>query len=145
MSQEEQHTVQWIDQTCHILVLVPWPSSRAMLVGWQHCQLVEFCESQFFSPFGPKAHLLAKSREDRAVNNVRRAWRKTTLYIYCDMPGSPCLSKTGPVYGPFFFLGLVHLWTDQRIPGPVSCRCPEPRWFVGDPTPLARDNMMSAC
>ena len=23
--------------------------------------------------------------------------------IYCDVPGSPCLSKTGPVYGPFFF------------------------------------------
>ncbi len=24
-------------------------------------------------------------------------------------------------------LGLVHLWTDQRTPDPVSCRCPEPR------------------
>ena len=24
-------------------------------------------------------------------------------------------------------VGLVHLWTDQRIPGPVSCCCPEPR------------------
>ncbi len=24
------------------------------------------------------------------------------LYIYCDVPGSPCLSKTGPVYGPPF-------------------------------------------
>ncbi len=33
-------------------------------------------------------------------------------------------------------LGLVHLWTDQRIPGPVSCRCPNgsletpPRWHA---------------
>ncbi len=27
----------------------------------------------FFSPFGPKAHLLAKFRENLAVNNVRRA------------------------------------------------------------------------
>ncbi len=27
----------------------------------------------FFSPFGPKAHLLAKFRENQAVNNVRRA------------------------------------------------------------------------
>ncbi len=27
---------------------------------------------------------------------------------YCDMPGSPCLSK-------------------KRIPGPMSCHCPEPR------------------
>ena len=26
-----------------------------------------------------------------------------------------------------FFIGLVHLWTDQRIPEPMSCRCPEPR------------------
>ncbi len=25
-------------------------------------------------------------------------WRRW----YCDVPGSPCLSKTGPVYGPFF-------------------------------------------
>ncbi len=24
-------------------------------------------------------------------------------------------------------VGLVHLWTDQRFPNPVSCRCPEPR------------------
>ncbi len=24
-------------------------------------------------------------------------------------------------------LKIVHLWTDQRIPDPVSCRCPEPR------------------
>ena len=33
-------------------------------------------------------------------------------------------------------VGLVHLWTDQRIPGPVSCCCPSgsmetpPRWHV---------------
>ena len=27
------------------------------------------------------------------------------------------------------------------IPGPVSCRCQEPRWFVEDPTPMARDNI----
>ncbi len=33
----------------------------------------------------------------------------------------------------------VHLWTDQRIPGPVSCRCPGR--FVGDPASLARDNI----
>ena len=33
-------------------------------------------------------------------------------------------------------VGLVHLWTDQRIPGPMSCRCPSgsledpPRWHA---------------
>ena len=37
--------------------------------------------------------------------------------------------------------GLVHLIMDQRITGPVSCRCLEPQWFVGDPTDLARDNI----
>ena len=26
----------------------------------------------------------------------------TAEYIYCDVPGSPCLSKTGQMYGPFF-------------------------------------------
>ncbi len=55
--------------------------------------------------------------------------------IYCDVRGSPCLSKTSPVYGPFFKYIIF------RIPGPMSCCCLEPGWFVGDPTPLARDNM----
>ncbi len=33
-------------------------------------------------------------------------------------------------------VGLVHLWTDQRIPGPVSCHCrggsleTPPRWHA---------------
>ena len=31
---------------------------------------------------------------------------------------------------------------DQRIPGPVSCRCLEPGWFVGDPYPLALDSII---
>ncbi len=57
------------------------------------------------------------------------------IHVYRDVPGSPCLSKKGESnmqFVPFkiFYLGgylaclLVHLWTDQRIPGPVSCRCP---------------------
>ncbi len=38
----------------------------------------------FFRSFGPKAHLLAKSREYRAVNNGRRAWPSFALYyIVC--------------------------------------------------------------
>ena len=59
---------------------------------------------------------------------------------YCDVPGSPCLSKkANQMCGSFLFfkfLCLVHLWTDQRIPGPVSCRCPgglletPPRWHA---------------
>ncbi len=38
--------------------------------------------------------------------------------------------------GYLAYVGLVHLWTDQRIPGPVSCRCPSglletpPRWHA---------------
>ncbi len=30
-----------------------------------------------------------------------------TDVTYCEVPGSPCLSKTGPVYGPFFFLKFL--------------------------------------
>ncbi len=26
--------------------------------------------------------------------------------LYYDVPGSPCLSKTGPMYGPFFYLKI---------------------------------------
>ena len=80
-------------------------------------------------------------------------WTTCTKYpntppiIYCDVPGSPCLSKNGSnvrsvLFKIFCRLGLVHLWMDQRIPGPVSCGCLKPGWFVGDPTSLARDNMM---
>ncbi len=46
--------------------------------------------------------------------------------IYCDVPGSPCLSKTGAVFGLFFFLNfwvVITRLTDQRIPWPMSCRC----------------------
>ena len=53
------------------------------------------------------------------------------------MPGSPCLSKTGPVVGPSFQF-LVNGLED---PWPVSRRCLKPRWFVGDPTSLALDNI----
>ena len=44
--------------------------------------------------------------------------------------------KTFYLGGYLVCLGLVHLWTDQRIPGPVSCRCPGgsletlPRWYA---------------
>ena len=58
------------------------------------------------------------------------------------MPGSPCLSEKGESnvqFVPFlifFYLGGYLLWMDQRIPGPVSCRCPSgsletpPRWHA---------------
>ncbi len=41
----------------------------------------------------------AYNRED-AVDRLLIYW---TNDIYCDMSGSPCLSKTGQVYGPSFF------------------------------------------
>ncbi len=72
--------------------------------------------------------------ESRCTRNRASLINIMFIYNYCDVPGSPCLSKAGPMYGPFFL-------TDQRIPGPVSCRCPEPRWFVGDPIPLACGNI----
>ena len=48
--------------------------------------------------------------------------------MYCDVPGSPCLSKKGE--------SNVQFVPFKRIPGPVSCRCPggsletPPRWHV---------------
>ena len=37
---------------------------------------------------------------------------------------------------------LVRFVRSLKGPWPVSCRCLEPRWFVGDPTSLARDNII---
>ena len=52
------------------------------------------------------------------------------------MPGSPCLSKIGPVFVPFsFFVSLL-----ARIH--VSRRGFEDWRFTGDPAPLVRDNIM---
>ncbi len=59
------------------------------------------------------------------------------------MPGSPCLSKTGPVYGPFFFLKFLGsvirlvLSTCERTKGSLA------PYLVAawSPTPPARDNI----
>ncbi len=54
---------------------------------------------------------------------------------YCDVPGSPCLSKK------LVNVRSVHLWMDQRIPDPCLVAVWSPGGFVGDPTSLARDNI----
>ncbi len=41
----------------------------------------------------------------------------------------------------FQFLVVYHKVNGLEDPWPVSRHCPEPRWFVGDPTSLARDNI----
>ena len=51
----------------------------------------------FFRPFGPKAHLLPKSRKDRAVNNGRRAWPSFALY-YINING-PMVRHYALLYG----------------------------------------------
>ncbi len=38
-------------------------------------------------------------------------------------------------------MALGHRWNGLEDPWPVSRCCLEPRWFVGDPTLLARDNI----
>ena len=40
------------------------------------------------------------------TNHAHESW-SWAWTIYCDVPGSPCLSKTGPVYGPLFFSKLL--------------------------------------
>ena len=53
---------------------------------------------------------------------------------YCDVPGSPCLSETGPVYGPFFFFFKIFRQyqkfssnspTLHLAPCLVAARCPD--------------------
>ncbi len=63
---------------------------------------------------------------------------------YCDVPGSPCLSKTGLVYSPFFCFKFFQS-TCERTKGsltPCLVAAWSPWWFVGDPTSLARDNIL---
>ncbi len=58
--------------------------------------------------------------------------------IYCDVPGSPCLSKTGLMVGESF-----SIFGSLSLGLPVSCRWLEPRWFAGDLNALAQDNILS--
>ena len=64
-------------------------------------------------------------------------------YQYCDVPGSPCLSKNGSNVRSVLFLNFCRqlLLSQLWIPGQLSCRCLEPGSFIGDPTLLARDNI----
>ncbi len=43
----------------------------------------------------------------KQLENLQGNVKYFRLPIYCDVPGSPCLSKTGPVNGPFFFLKFL--------------------------------------
>ncbi len=60
------------------------------------------------------------------------------LYIVTCQAHPALVKKANQMCGSFLliFFYLVHLWTDQRIPGPVSCRCPSgsletpPRWHA---------------
>ena len=72
----------------------------------------------------------------RYLCNIFFEWLPFT--IYCDVPGSPCLSKMRvKCTVPFFFC--------ERTKGsltPCLAAAWSPGWFVGDPTPLARDNIV---
>ncbi len=59
--------------------------------------------------------------------------------LYCDVPGSPCLSQIGQITcavcscsrwlrNLLIFVGLVHLWTDQRILGPCLVAAQAVHW-----------------
>ena len=72
--------------------------------------------------------------------------------LYCGVPGSPCLSKTGLIVARIFcFFSGIHLGSVRpsppvdglKGPWPVSRRCPEPRRFFGDPALLAHDNIIA--
>ncbi len=72
-----------------------------------------------------QASLLITAHEDFAVNQslivlvkVHSYWLSSFRIGYCDMPGSPCLSKTGPVYGPFLFLNFWVVLLGPHVNGP---------------------------
>ena len=51
-------------------------------------------------------------------------WRSQLMdSIYCDVPGSPCLSKNGSNVQSILVSSTCE--RTQRIPGPMSCRCLE--------------------
>ncbi len=65
------------------------------------------------------------------------------VYIVTCQAHPVLVKKANQVCGSFLApqvggspVGLVHLWTDQRIPGPMSCRCLSglletlPRWHA---------------
>ena len=61
-----------------------------------------------------------------------------SIYIVTCQAHPVLVKKANQMCGLFllknFIQVIIHLWTDQRIPGPVSCRCPNglletpPRW-----------------
>ncbi len=64
------------------------------------------------------------------------------------------LVKTGQMWGPFLFkflkvvitrLVMCRNLTDQRVPGPVSCRCPEPRVGLLETLPRWQATIYSNC
>ena len=76
----------------------------------------------------------------------------TGNYIYCGVPGSPFLSKTGLILARIFHfdsllvcmcLAIALRKSCDVLEGkrPVSRRGLEPRWFLGDPAPLALNNI----
>ncbi len=54
------------------------------------------------------AHHPANFRRDPSKNGEKKMFRTQEEYVYdCDVSGSPCLSKTGPVYDPFTFFKFL--------------------------------------
>ena len=60
-----------------------------------------------------------------------------TIPHFCFQPTTPPLTKVEE------YVRFCPPVNGLKDPWPMSCRCPEPRWFVGDPTSLARDNILS--
>ena len=44
---------------------------------------------------------------ERYVRSREYGNNNNQIVKYRDVPGSPCFSKTGPVYGPFLFLKFL--------------------------------------
>ena len=77
-----------------------------------HVLIISICRSP---PSIPCTHAMLILLKVLAICTITMCTRYT---VYCDVQGSPCLSKTGPIVGLYFSI------------------------FVGDPTSLACDNII---
>ncbi len=73
-----------------------FPESNSMIFPWpmRHFSMIDVQNAFFIFRY--------------SMNPVKKPKHEPACHIttYCDVPGSPCLSEKGPVYGPSFFFNF---------------------------------------
>ena len=115
-----------------VIIIVPYgPEARVLYWMWI-MKVNPGCQDLWDSQW---KHCIKRNRQDDC------------LYIYCDVQGSPCLSKKGESNVRLFNSAGWRLPCRSGPPvdgpkDPWPCVLSLPERFVGDPASLARDNMM---